>query len=112
MNLHMLPKELVEEIASHLGCDDQVSLAQTHPELRFMMPTEQVVPGPDFAPITWRLNPETYIEVPILSRGLVEVRMTFEWKNEGYRAARIWLQLIRDVSIQCHLEYFIIISTV
>ena len=97
MNLHILPKEVVEEIASHLGYDDLVSLAQTHPELRFMMPTEQVVEGPDFAPITWRYNPETYMEVPILSRGLVEVRMTFQWKNESYRAARIWLQLIRDV---------------
>ena len=103
MNVHTLPKELVEVIASHLGYDDQVSLAGTHPDLRFMMPSAQVVTGPDFAPITWRFNPETYLEVPILSRGLVEVRMSFQWKNEGYRAARIWLQLIRD-AIQCCRE--------
>ena len=62
-NLHTLPMELVEQIASHLGYDDQVSLAKTHPDLLFMMPSEQVVDAPDFDPITWSLSPETYLDV-------------------------------------------------
>ena len=105
-NLHTLPMELVEEIAKHLGYVDQVSLARAHPDLLFMMPMEQIVAAPDFAPITHRFSPEIYLDVPVLSRGLVEVRVSFEWMNEGYRDARIWLQLIRDV-IQCCHENFL-----
>ena len=104
MNLHTLLKEMVEEIATHLSYDDLISLAMTHPELFFIMPREEVILGPDLDPITWRFNPETHLDVPILSRGLVEVRLWFQWKNEGYRTARVWLQLIRDTIYLVQLD--------
>ena len=96
MNLLNLPKELIDAIAFHLGFEDQVSLARTHARLCFVMPRTEVIVGPDFSPVTWRFHPETHVEVPIYSRGLIEVRMSFQWRNDGYRAAKVWLQLIRD----------------
>jgi len=95
MNLNNLPKELIDAIAFYLGYTDQVSLARTHPDLRFVMPRTEVIVGPDFAPFKWRLHPETHVEVPIHSRGLIEVWMSFQWRNDGYRAAKVWCQLIR-----------------
>ena len=44
-NLTDLPMEMLEEIVSYLGYEDRVSLASTHPDLRFLRPKEQTVEG-------------------------------------------------------------------
>ena len=106
MNLNNLPQELIDAIAFRLGYRDQVNLARTHPDLRFVMPRTEDIVGPDFAPVTWRFHPETHMEVAIHSRGLIEVWMSFQWRNDGYRAAKVWLQLIRD-PIQCSCEIWL-----
>ena len=95
-NLIDLPAVPLEVITCYLGYDDLVSLATTHPNFSFLMPKEQVVKGKDFADIENILNaPETYMDIPILTRGLVQVEMSFRWMNQGYRAGKMWLQLIR-----------------
>ena len=111
--LETLPVLPLEEIASHLGFEDQVSnvklelfsetppranrmnydlraqvsLASTHPNLLFLMPKEQNVVGVDFTksgPYDGHFCPETYMDVPILTRGLISVKMSFRWQDQGF----------------------------
>ena len=105
----------------------QVSLASTHPNLRFLMPKEQFVEGEDFFNPGLGIRsifdnedhfyPETYMDVPILTRGLISVKMSFKWHDQvcchfltgnqlnnnseigfqgwGTQKGQMWLQLIR-----------------
>ena len=109
-NLHTLPALPLEEIASSLGFEDQVNLAASHPNLGFLAPREQIVQGEDFhesGPFPWEgpwdgdFCPETYMDVPVLTRGLVSVKMSFRWKDQGYgnRKGNIWLRLIRSSEV-------------
>ena len=95
-NLIGLPAVPLEVITCYLGYTDLVSLATTHPNFRFLMPKEHVIEGQDFGDIENGLNaPETYMDVPILTRSLVQIKMSFRWMNQGYRDGKMWLQLIR-----------------
>jgi len=102
-NLQTLPALPLEEITTSLGFEDQVNLAATHPNLRFLTPKLQIVEGEDFdesGPWDGHFCPETYMDVPILTRGIISVKMSFEWKDQGWgnQKGQIWLQLIRDKS--------------
>ena len=49
------------------------------------MPKEQNVVGKDFdkrGPRDGHFCPETYMDVPILTRGLISVRMSFQWEDQ------------------------------
>ena len=64
-----------------------MSLASTHPNLLFLMPKEQNVVGEDFTedgPYDGHFCPETYMDVPILTRGLISVKMSFRWRDQGF----------------------------
>ena len=77
------------------GSKTQVSLASTHPNLRFLMPKEQNVAGEDFdeeGPYDGHFCPETYMDVPVLTRGLISVKMSFQWKDQA--CCRIILLLL------------------
>ena len=58
----------------------------SHPNLRFLMPKEQNVTGEDFTedgPYDGHFCPETYMDVPVLTRGLISVKMSFQWKDQA-----------------------------
>ena len=94
-NLIGLPEVPLVVITCYLGYDDLVSLATTHPNFRFLMPKEQVVKGEDFVDIENGLNaPETYMDVPILTQGLIQVKMSFHWMSEGFRTGKTRLGVI------------------
>ena len=98
-NLHTLPALPLEEIASSLGFEDRVNLAAAHPNLGFLAPREQMVQGEDFhesGPFPWEgpwdgdFCPETYMDVPVLTQGLLSVKMSFRWKDQGCNSIDIW----------------------
>ena len=64
----------------------KVNLADAHPNLRFLTPKLQIVEGEDFdesGPWDGHFCPETYMDVPILTRGIISVKMTFEWRDQA-----------------------------
>ena len=89
-----LPEDVVYEIVWYLGHEDQVNLASTHPKLGFLRPREQTVRGEDFT-LTPSTGPETYMDVPILARGLTAAKMSFRHKMPHFWA-QMWLRLMRD----------------
>ena len=88
-NLTDLPVELLDEIVSHLGYEDRVSLASAHSDLHFLRPKEQTVEG-----VTFTRHLTYHVALPILARGLIAVKLSF---NSGLGdPQKIWLQLIRE----------------
>ena len=66
--------------------------------------TEQIVKGEDFTkegPRDGHFCPETYMDIPILTKGLISVKMSFQWEDQGHgnRKGQIWLQLIGDSEV-------------
>ena len=63
----------------------QVSLASTNTSLAHLQPKEQHVVGQDFSvsgPNDGHFCPETYFDVEVLTRGLVAVKMVWEWRDQ------------------------------
>ena len=63
----------------------QVSLANTNTSLAHLQPKEQHVVGEDFSvsgPNDGNFCPETYFDVEVLTRGLVAVKMVWEWRDQ------------------------------
>ena len=100
-NIDTLPMEMIERIGDHLSYEDRVNLANTHPKFRFMMPWEQIV---EVDPTTLNnVGTETYyMDVPVQSSGLIDVKMSFRRCNP--RWIRIRIQLIRDGSVIGSIE--------
>ena len=90
VNLTDLPEELLYEIVSYLGYADQVNLASTHPYLRFLRPRVQTVEGWDSTPM----------DVPIIARGLIAVKLSFRRCIPYFM-----LQLIRDGEVSFSRRY-------
>ena len=68
-----------------------MNLADTHPNLRFLKPKLQIVEEEDFhktGPWDGCFCPETYMDVPILTRGLISVKMSFQWRDQGCLCTR------------------------
>ena len=93
-NLTDLPEEVLYEIVSYLGYEDQVNLAATHPDLHFLRPREQ-------RSVTMN---RYYHEVPILARGLIAVKIEENWMPRGAWSFsdRPRLRLIRDPPVINH----------
>ena len=103
-NLATLPAEVIEEIASFLSYEDRVSLATTHSNFGHMMPWEQIVEGRELNGQFGGYNLETCetsMDVPIVTRGLLSVKMSFRWfkKWSITLGCKISLQLIRDDNV-------------
>ena len=63
----------------------QVSLASTNSRFAHLQPKEQNVVGRDFSvsgPNDGDFCPETYFDVEILTRGLVAIKMVWEWRDQ------------------------------
>ena len=93
VNLTDLPEELLYEIVSYLGYADQVNLASTHPYLRFLRPRVQTVEGWDSTPM----------DVPIIARGLIAVKLSLRRSTSFVHACM--LQLIRDGEVSFSRRY-------
>ena len=86
MNLTTLPLSPLEAIASNLDFSSLVSLAKTNTNLAFLQPKEQHVVGQDFSVSGPYDGPDqTYFDVEVLTRGLVAIKMVWEWKDQVQR---------------------------
>ena len=82
MTLPILPLEL---IVSYLDFSSLLSLANSHPSFAHLHPKEQLVIGEDFsvAGIGWlSQGEEHYLDVKIETRGLLGIKMVWEWKGQ------------------------------
>ena len=87
VNLPDLPADVLYEIVWYLGYKDQVNLASTHPNLRFLRPREQTIDLNNLLPGDhWRVQ---WATAPILARGLIAVKMSYYFGG-------LWLRLVRD----------------
>ena len=85
MSLSTLPLLPLEAVASHLDFSSLVSLANTNTAFAHLQPTEQFLTGQDFSlsgPRDGDFCPETYFEVEVVSRGLVAIKMDWEWRDQ------------------------------
>ena len=116
MSLSTLPLLPLEAVASHLDFSSLVSLANTNTAFAHLQPTEQFLTGQDFSlsgPRDGDFCPETYFEVEVVSRGLVAIKMDWEWRDQvniffkilsfplnsqgyGNQKGQLWLQLVRE----------------
>ena len=116
MSLSSLPLLPLEAVASHLDFSSLVSLANTNTAFAHLQPTEQFLTGQDFSlsgPRDGDFCPETYFEVEVVSRGLVAIKMDWEWRDQvniffkilscplnsqgyGNQKGQLWLHLVRD----------------
>ena len=116
MSLSSLPLLPLEAVASHLDFSSLVSLANTNTAFAHLQPTEQFLTGQDFSlsgPRDGDFCPETYFEVEVVSRGLVAIKMDWEWRDQvniffkilsfplnsqgyGNQKGQLWLQLVRE----------------
>ena len=99
MSLTSLPLLLLEKIASYLDFSSLVSLAASTSSLAHLQPRKQLVKGGNFsmAGRSYRKGkkgnhtPEHYFDVEVKTRGLLGIKMTWEW--EGMVSKR---ELIND----------------
>ena len=116
MSLSSLPLLPLEAVASHLDFSSLVSLANTNTAFAHLQPTEQFLTGQDFSlsgPRDGDFCPETYFEVEVVSRGLVAIKLDWEWRDQvniffkilscplnsqgyGNQKGQLWLQLVRE----------------
>ena len=108
MSLTTLPLLPLEKIASYLDFSSLVSLAASTSSLAHLQPTEQLVKGEDFSvtgfdphgrprsphgrhygPEPKPHEPEPYFDVEVKTRGLLGVKMVWEWEGKVSRAELI-----------------------
>ena len=105
MSLSTLPLLPLEAVASHLDFSSLVSLANTNTAFAHLQPTEQFLTGQDFSlsgPRDGDFCPETYFEVEVVSRGLVAIKMDWEWRDQvnTLKTSSFPLQSIRVMGIR------------
>ena len=90
MSLTSLPLLLLEKIASYLDFSSLVSLAASTSSLAHLQPKKQLVKGGNFSMagrISYRKGkkgnhtPEHYFDVEVKTRGLLGIKMTWEWEG-------------------------------
>ena len=102
MSLTTLPCLVLDEIASKLDFTSLVNLATSSTDLAHLQPKEQQVSGEDFSIhqdfSDGHFCPKTYFDVEVVTRGLVGVKMAWEWKDQGWgnQKGQVWLQLVRN----------------
>ena len=85
MSLTSLPLLPLEAIASNLDFSSLVNLSKTNSSLAHLQPKEQHIVGQDFSlsgPSDGDFCPDTYFDVEVLTRGLVAVKMVWEWRDQ------------------------------
>ena len=87
----------MERIASYLDFSSLVSLATSTPSLAHLQPKEQLVKGEDFSVSGFQLfqygrprakrnnDPEHYFDVEVKTRGLLGIKMVWEWEGKVSR---------------------------
>ena len=89
MSLTSLPLLPLEKIASYLDFSSLASLAASNSSFAHLQPKEQIVkgetfsvPGRSYRDIGERIhNPEPYFDVEVKTRGLLGIKMTWEWEG-------------------------------
>ena len=85
MSLTSLPILPLEAIASYLDFSSLVSLANSTSSLAHLQPTEQLVLREDFSYRSeYSSDPEPFVEVEVKTRGLVALKMVWEWHGEWH----------------------------
>ena len=88
MSLTTLPILPLEEIASYLNFSSLVSLAACTSSLAHLQPKEQIVKGEDFSVAERKHEPETYFDVEVKTRGLLAIKMAWEWEGKVLKQRR------------------------
>ena len=90
MSLTTLPLLPLEKVTSYLDFDSLASLAASHSSLAHVQPSKQIVYGADLLIKTknwqWQKDggcrdPETCLEVEVKTRGLLGIKMVWEWEG-------------------------------
>ena len=92
MSLTTLPILPLEKIASYLDFSSLASLAASTSVLAHLQPKEQLVKGEDFS-VAGRSrrsekrnhDPEHYLDVEVKTRGLLGIKMVWEWEGKVSR---------------------------
>ena len=111
MSLLTLPILPLEVIVSYLDFSSLVSLANSHPLLAHLQTMDQDVSWEDFSVAGiggwhWHIqrhkhDPEPYFDVKIQSRGLLGIKMVWEWKGQVYMPfAKATFVLIKDNRVE------------
>ena len=88
MSLTSLPFLPLEEIASYLNFSSLVSLAASTSSLAHLQPKVELVKGEDFSVAGFNpayseeQNLMPYFDVEVKTRGLLGVRMVWEWEGK------------------------------
>ena len=88
MSLTTLPILPLEEIASYLDFSSLVNLATCTSSLAHLQPKEQIVKGEDFSVAERKHEPETYFDVEVKTRGLLAIKMAWEWEGKVLKQRR------------------------
>ena len=90
MSLTTLPILPLEKVTSYLDFDSLASLAASHPSLAHVQPSKQIVYGADLLIKTknwqWQKDggcrdPEICLDVEVKTRGLLGIKMVWEWEG-------------------------------
>ena len=88
MSLTTLPILPLEKIASYLDFSSLASLASSTSSLAHLQPKEQIVKGQDFSVGSRRFEnrvikhyPEPYFDIEVKTRGLLGIKMVWEWEG-------------------------------
>ena len=109
MNLTTLPLLPLEKIASYLDFSSLATLAASTSSLAHLQPKVQHVKGEDFsvAGISRRSekrnhDPEHYFDVEVKTRGLLGIKMVWEWEGQVSRGVHKKIKLIKlDCGSSC-----------
>ena len=91
MSLTTLPILPLEKIASYLDFSSLVSLSASTSFLAHLQPKQQIVKGENFSVAGFHpfrnsakqdRNPETYFDMEVKTRGLLGIKMVWEWEGK------------------------------
>ena len=94
-----MPDLVLEEIVSFLSYSDLLNFSASCKTFSQFKPRIQWITNKGFqkrGPNDGHFWPETYMDVPVLTRGLKSVKMEFEWYDQG------WLNRKGQVRIDDH----------
>jgi len=95
-----LPKYILLVILEYLPYDDFISVSNSRSPLgRHLQERFKDLEKPDFdLEGPYHCEPVAWFDVPVEEKGLLFIKMKFEWRDQGWgnRKGLIWLRLLRD----------------
>jgi len=104
INIVSLPDLALHVIARYLEPKDIIHMTEASPyfeDMRRFLPKYQEILGKEFekwGPHDGDFEPETYFDGPEMNQGAKSIKMSFQWRDQGFgnRKGQMWIQLIRE----------------